>query len=189
MRMRRRSVLRPTKNAVVLPNMTKKRSASPGRRPLPLEERKARIIQTRVPDDLNATLQKEAKRKRVSVSQLIRNVLEDTFDLVDNVVEGTRSFGELDRRDAKRIAQSATGAARAKGHTYPVEDERVELVPARKKLETFNHVEAWQEVRVNRDTACAHCGRALGRGKPALLGMVSDGKVRPWLCPTCAALL
>lgn len=78
--------------------------------------RKDRLIQTRVPQDLESTLKDEARRRRLSVSHLIRNVLEDTFSLVDNVVS------EVDRvvhdsvevahalkRDAKRLAATARG--------------------------------------------------------------------------------
>ena len=48
--------------------------------------RKDRLIQTRVPRDLEATLRLEARRRRLTVSHLIRSVLEDAFDLVDDVV-------------------------------------------------------------------------------------------------------
>jgi cytochrome c553 len=61
-------------------------SAKPGSGPEPGSERKDRLIQTRVAQDLEATLKHEARRQRLSVSQLIRNVLEDAFDLVDDVV-------------------------------------------------------------------------------------------------------
>src|SRR5579884_1880100 len=88
--------------------MTKKR----GRRPLPDAERKDRLVQARVPEDLDATLRTEARRRRLSVSQLIRNVLEDTFDLVDDVVSEAQRLGQTVRRDARRIADSAQGRRR-----------------------------------------------------------------------------
>ena len=47
------------------------------------ERRKDRLIQTRVPRDLESTLKREARRRRLTVSHLIRNVLEDAFQLVD----------------------------------------------------------------------------------------------------------
>ncbi len=162
--------------------MTKKKPPR-GRKPMPEDERKARIIQTRVPDDLSDTLQKEAKRMRVTVSQLIRNVLEDTFELVDNVVAETRNLGEIVRRDAKRLAQSAGGVARsAKGGSRAA----VERLPS---LRPFAEVDAWQEVLVNRDAECAQCGAALTRGKAALLGLVAEGTSRPWLCLSCGSQL
>ncbi|HSJ97823.1 MAG TPA: hypothetical protein VLC53_12160, partial [Myxococcota bacterium] len=47
---------------------------------------KDRVVQTRVPRDLETTLKREARRRRLTVSHLVRNVLEDAFQLVDGVV-------------------------------------------------------------------------------------------------------
>jgi hypothetical protein len=73
--------------------------------------RKDRLIQTRVARDLESTLKREARRRRLTVSHLIRNILEDTFALVDNVVGGVDEIVsdsvELARRvgrDARRMA-------------------------------------------------------------------------------------
>ena len=55
-------------------------------------QRKDRLIQTRVPQNLESTLKDEARKRRLSVSHLIRNVLEDTFNLVDNVVVDLDGF-------------------------------------------------------------------------------------------------
>ena len=78
--------------------------------------RKDRLIQTRVPQNLENTLKDEARKRRLSVSHLIRNVLEDTFDLVDNVVHEVDrvvadSVGVANtlRRDAQRLAATARG--------------------------------------------------------------------------------
>jgi ribosomal protein L18E len=91
--------------------MTRK-PARRGRKPLPKAERKDRLIQTRVPSDLDETLREAAREQRVSVSQLIRNVLEDTFHLVDGVVAGAARLTERVKRDAERIAKSAQGKPR-----------------------------------------------------------------------------
>lgn len=45
--------------------------------------RKDRLIQTRVDRRLQTHLQEEARRHRMSVSNLVRNVLEDAFGLAD----------------------------------------------------------------------------------------------------------
>ena len=78
--------------------------------------RKDRLIQTRVPQDLESTLKDEARKRRLSVSHLIRNVLEDTFSLVDNVVtevdrvvHDSVGVAQTLRRDARRLAATARG--------------------------------------------------------------------------------
>lgn len=65
--------------------MSEHRSRRRGPRKDP-RTRKDRLIQTRVAGDLEETLKREAGRRRLSVSHLIRNVLEDSFHLVDTVV-------------------------------------------------------------------------------------------------------
>jgi hypothetical protein len=143
--------------------MTAKRR---GRRPMKRSERKDRLVQTRVPGDLDEALREEAKKKRVSVSQLIRNVLEDTFELVDNVVGSATRLGQTVKRDAQRIAESA------KGH------------PHASALET---IYAWQEVLLNRDAGCARCKSTLQKGDTAMVGLNSDSTAPTlWLCLRCS---
>jgi hypothetical protein len=146
--------------------MTKKRDGR-GRRPLPDGERKGRVIQARVPEELSETLHEAARQKRVSVSQLIRDVLVDTFALVDDVVVGTRELTERVRRDARRIAESARG---------------------RRGDSAADDVDAWQELLVNRVANCARCGRALERGERAF-GSVGGAGARLWICPICSKQL
>ncbi|HEY2744936.1 MAG TPA: hypothetical protein VGL86_09955 [Polyangia bacterium] len=151
--------------------MTKKR----GRKPMAKRERKDQLVQTRVPGDLSETLREAAKQKRVTVSQLIRNVLEDTFELVDNVVGDAVQLSQNVKRDAIRIAESAKGLGKraASGKTL-----------------ALGEVEAWQEVLLNRDVICAQCGRVVERGEKAAFAVVSDPTAaKLWLCATCAAAL
>jgi predicted DNA-binding protein len=160
--------------------MTKKQppqKATRGRKPLPADERKDSIIQARVPEELSEQLQAEAKRKRVTVSQLIRHVLEDTFDLVDDVVATTRSLGEVVKRDARRIAESAKG-------------QRAAAALVREPDARLDTVDAWQEVIANREVECARCGKAIIRGEHVLLGLGGDeGRDKLWLCASDAAAL
>ena len=51
------------------------------------ELRKDRLIQTRVDRRLQKVMIEEARRRRISVSNLVRNVLEDAFGLTDPALE------------------------------------------------------------------------------------------------------
>ena len=100
--------------------MSVKRTSRRKRRHPRRDDLKDRLIQTRVPESLESKLKKEASRRRLSVSHLIRNVLEDTFDLVDGVVaevdtivQDSLGLAGRVRRDAGRIARSAVGHVRA----------------------------------------------------------------------------
>lgn len=137
-------------------------------------ERKDRLIQTRVPRELASTVKEEARRRRLTVSQLIRNVLEDSLRLVDSVVE------EVDQlvsdsvelaQQARRIGQSA----------------RRRRLPASDPLE---EVRAWQPVILNRPAECSKCGTAIARGEDGYAGLSDEGgRPRAWLCRGCVETL
>ncbi|MGB1221480.1 MAG: hypothetical protein ACPG43_08060, partial [Alcanivoracaceae bacterium] len=121
-----------------------------GRRPSPDDERKDRVIQARVPEDLETTLKQAADKQRMSVSHLIRNVLEDTFTLVDNIVADSSALVEQVGRDAKRVAASARG--------------ELDLSDQKTRQALLDSVDAWQDVVVNKPGQCIECGTALKRG-------------------------
>jgi hypothetical protein len=171
---------------------------------LPAGERKGRLVQARVPDDLDETLRAEAKQKRVSVSQLIRNVLEDTFNLVEHTIAEAANLGQTVKtkaadlgnsvkRDAQRIATSAKGVAR------PDESPRAANIPlpgvrgymtARDREALIASVAAWQAVIVNRPTDCAQCNRRLNRGDDGALSIGGPADApRLFLCQACAKQL
>jgi hypothetical protein len=138
-----------------------------GRRPLPDTERKDRLVQARVDEELDEALRQAARRNRVTVSQLVRNVLEDTFRLVDGIVAGTASLGETVVRDARRLAASAKGEP--PGHA------------------PLDRVEAWQEVTLARAARCARCEGTLRKGAKAMAGLTDDPAAgRVYVCPACA---
>ena len=155
----------------VIPDMTKKR----GRKPIAKRDRKDQLVQTRVPGDLSETLREAAKKNRVTVSQLIRNVLEDTFDLVDNVVGEAVQLGHNVRRDALKIAESAKGRSKR---------------PSPSAGDPLAEVEAWQDVLLNKDVVCAQCARLVERGSKAAFGVTGDPAApKLWLCTVCAGTL
>jgi hypothetical protein len=143
---------------------------------------KDRIVQTRVPRDLETTLKREARRRRLTVSHLVRNVLEDAFQLVDGVVanvdELVNDSVELVRRvgsDARRVAGAVREASRA--------GEAAADDP-------LAHVWAWNRVVLNRAVACSRCGRRLARGTEAHAGLCDDpARPRAWLCDECIGAL
>ena len=138
-----------------------------GRKPIAESERKSRIIQTRVPQDLEDSLRETADKKRVSVSHLIRNVLLDTFELVDGVVADSTNLANNAVRDAQRIADSANGLAR---------DNSAAL----------DEVDSWQDVIVNKVSNCAECKSLIKKGARAYRGLTTNAQAQPlWLCTEC----
>lgn len=143
-----------------------------GRRPSPDEERKDRVIQARVPEDLETTLKQAADKQRMSVSHLIRNVLEDTFTLVDNIVADSSALVEQVGRDARRVAASARGD--------------MDLNDQKTRQALLDSVDAWQDVVVNKPGKCIECGTELKRGQRAYRGLSTLADMPPvWLCGDC----
>jgi hypothetical protein len=165
--------------------------------------RKDRLIQTRVPRDLEEALKEQADRRRLSVSHLIRNVLEDAFSLVDGVIDhvevlvaDSQDLGRQVRQDARDIARKAQEVGRrAADDTSQAADpdptriesadptslgpSRVEPGPSRVEVEVprsrgnLDHILAWNQVTLNRAARCSSCDGAINRGESGHLG-VSD---------------
>ena len=168
------------------------------------ESRKDRLIQTRVPRGLESTLKEAAQKQRLSVSHLIRNVLEDTFVLVDNVVaevdnlvSDSVGLANRVRKDAQQIARAARGetdsrrAERGQRSEQPPESRAPQTrAPTHDDAGALRHVYAWNEVVLNRAARCASCKRALVKGNTAHLGLSQDPGAPPsWLCDECLGRL
>ena len=171
------------------------------------ERRKDRLIQTRVPRDLESTLKRDAHRRRLTVSHLIRNILEDTFQLVDDVVanvdEIVTESVELARRvgrDARRVADAVreavveplgdATATRAAGGVELDAAEAAESEPTRDDYAPLAHVYAWNRVTLNRPARCARCTTPLTRGNDGFVGLSDEANgPRVWLCTACGESL
>jgi hypothetical protein len=170
---------------------------------------KDRLIQTRVPEKLESALKEEAKKRRLTVSHLIRNMLEDTLDLVDTVATGlddiarsSAGLAEQVARDAGKIATVAresfkrpydvagTEGTRDTGapQTPEASDASRNEATGTSRGPVLDAVLAWNPVVVNRTTQCASCDRELDRGSNAFLGIQIDPTAPPaWLCAPCMA--
>ncbi len=143
-----------------------------------MSERKDRLVQTRVPEKLESTLKEEARRRRTTVSQMIRTILEDTFDLVDGVVANVDQIVS----DSVALARQVGRDARRVGGAGEAPE-----APCREPLpgasERLVRVQAWNEVVLNRSVACTKCGAELPRGSKAFMGIGRDlGEAGAWLC-------
>ena len=146
--------------------MPGRRSGKGTRRPA----RKDRLIQTRVPRRLEETLKHEARRRRVSLSHLIRSIVEDSLRLVDDVVSDSVTLARNVRRSARRLAAAGLGEDASR--------------PDRARA--LSHVYAWSEVVLHRSARCDSCDAEIGRGERGYTGLSDDrGAPRAWLCRRC----
>ena len=132
------------------------------------DERKERVLHTRVPDSLDRQLKQRARRLGMSVSTVVRHVLLNTFGLVDDIVaDSTNVALALTGRDS---AETAAGA-RAR--------------PAAAPAAEGGSVLAWQEAVLNLNAVCAHCNAILRRGVRAAVGIRDVAGAPPVICRGC----
>src|SRR5262249_53640876 len=126
--------------------------------PMRHRHRHERWLHARIPEELEEALKREALRRRWPVSTLVRDVLEGALDMVEHIVE-----------DSVEIARRSRGERPA---------------PPRPSA-ALDAVYGWQEIILNRDTACASCGSALGTGETAFRGLSDEPGPPAFLCAPC----
>jgi hypothetical protein len=138
-----------------------RRPSEPKPEPAPREadagdDKKERVLHTRVPERLEAELKERAADLGVSVSNLVRNVLTHAFGLVGDIVA-----------DGAQVARSAGGARRPPPPIAP------------------RDVVGWQPMVLNKNAVCAACNEILARGADAAVAVADVAGGRPIVCPRC----
>jgi hypothetical protein len=135
---------------------------------------KERVLHTRISQQLAEDIRRVADDLRVPVSNLVRNVLEEAFSVVETV---SQNVGDL-LEDILDEAEEARDRYRSRGERWDDEPPAApspppdEAAPARRE---FPEVLAWQPVLLNRDAACADCGAPIARGARAAVGVGAQG--------------
>jgi hypothetical protein len=124
------------------------------------DDRKERVIHTRVPESLDDEIKRRAGRLGLSVSNLVRNVLQNTFGLVEDIVHDSAQIARSARGDAASLARAAQGGA-----------------PAR--------VLGWQTATLNVNAVCDRCNAILPKGSAAAIAVVDGAGPRPIRCDAC----
>jgi len=124
---------------------------------------KDRVLQARIPEQLDDELRGRAEQLGLSVSTIVRNVLLNTFDLVEGVVT-----------DSTEIARALT-KPNAPNTNVPAETPPADSVAT---------VIGWQKILLNRNGVCEECNTILPLGEDAAVG-VPTGPRALLLCLTC----
>lgn len=161
-------------------------------RPRRTRQRKERVLHTRISDQLAEDIRDMAEELRVPVSNLVRNVLEEAFavvesvsdnvgDLVEEVLEEAERARErlLRRSERRRRRTAARGSDGAHADT-PAEAREERPLPPR-----FPDVIGWQPLILNRERSCAGCGETLPAGEQAWVGVGDAGLCPHTLCADC----
>lgn len=130
---------------------------------------KDRVLQARIPEQLDDELRDRAEQLGLSVSTIVRNVLLHTFELVEGVVTDSAQVGRALRGGKGTAALSKVRSAASAAGDEP-------------------EVVGWQEVILNVNGVCDTCNTLLPTGQRAAIGLPKQ--TRPVLmCLQCLAAL
>lgn len=131
-------------------------------------EKKERVIHTRVSESLDEELKEKAASLGLSVSNLVRNVLQNTLGLVEDIVADSASVARSARGD---------GVAKATGPSAAAPSPAAADAP----------VLGWQLVVLNLNAICVQCNDILVKGAEAAIGVTDRPGAKPVMCPACLA--
>jgi hypothetical protein len=144
--------------------------------------RKERVLHTRISDDLAEDIRRAAEDLRVPISNLVRNVLEEAFSVVETVTDNVGDLIE-DVVDEAERARARMRQRRTRSERREPREPQEAAAPARSE---FAEVLGWQPLILNRHQVCADCEEPLERGERAYLGVFAAAPSPHFLCPDCA---
>ena len=130
-------------------------------------EKKERVIHTRISESLDEEIRERASRLGLSVSNLVRNVLLNTFGLVEDIVADSAGIARSSRQRAEGAPRSAQ----------------------RRRHEADSAADAgilgWQEAILNRNAVCDSCNTILNNGAAAGIAVTEEPGWKTILCKPC----
>ena len=133
---------------------------------------KHRVLQARIPEELDEELRDRAEQLGLSVSTVVRNVLFNTFNLVEGVVS-----------DSADIARAITGQGLPSSRS-----PSMKAAPEASDGDAEGAVLGWQEAVLNKNGVCETCNAILPKGERAAIGV--PAQTRPvLLCLDCLEAL
>jgi hypothetical protein len=145
-------------------------------------ERKERVLHTRISEPLAEEIRRMADDLRVPVSNLVRNVLEEAFSVVEAVTDNVGDWIEEVVEEAERAHERLRGR-RAEGAWSA--DSPPEPGPDARPPREFPDVIGWQPWVLERERTCSDCGEAVPRGARAFVGATPSGPADALLCRRC----
>lgn len=144
--------------------------------------RKERVLHTRISEQLAEEIRRAADELRVPVSNLVRNVLEETFHVVEAVSENVGDLVEDVIEEAEHARQRLRWRRSRRPHGArprpPRPGPRVHRAP-------HPEVIGWQPLVFNQPRRCADCEAPIEVGERGFLGLTSEGPSEHALCDEC----
>jgi hypothetical protein len=162
--------------------------------------RKEKVLHTRIPASLEEEIKQLADALAIPVSNLVRNILQDTVCMVGTVANRVGGLVTGVRDDARTLSDHVVAdrdnlrrkwadyqarQTRAQGEAAPRPGAEAARPTAPATLPALDGIFGWQPFTLNIETKCALCARELSRGAEAFLGLGDDPRRRIFMCPGC----
>jgi hypothetical protein len=132
-----------------------------------MDEKKEKVLHTRIPESLDDEIKEHASQLGVSVSNLVRNILNNAFGLVEGIVT-----------DSSNIASAARKGATPAPQPQASKPQPTAPTPTPQVL-------GWQEAVLNLNAVCDRCNAILPRGTQAAIALYDVPGPRAFRCLTC----
>ncbi len=142
--------------------------------------RQQRVLHTRISDQLADDIRRVADELRVPVSNLVRNVLEEAFSVVETVTDNVGDLVEDVIEEAERARERIRSRRprRRRGRAEEAE-ARSDAPPAHPE------VIGWQPLIFNQPRSCSDCGEPIAVGQRGFAGLTATGLSPHALCGDC----
>jgi hypothetical protein len=157
--------------------------------------RKERVLHTRISEELADDIRRIADDLRIPVSNIVRNVLEETFsavervsgdvgDILEDVVDEAEATRKriLWRQRRQHRRRRARNDPRSQHEAPAGESETLESAPAD---DPAGDVMGWQPLVLHRAQLCVLCGASLERGESAFVAVTEQGVGGKFACEAC----
>ncbi len=123
------------------------------------DKKKQRVLHTRVSEELDEELREKAAGLGVSVSNLVRNILLNTVEMVEDLVADSSSIARAASKDKPPAAPK-------------VPDTKLQLL-------------GWQELQLHLNALCEVCNAVLAKGSTAKVAVFSAPTAPVFRCASC----
>lgn len=179
-----------------------------GRRRESRRARKERVLHTRISEDLAEDIKRMAEDLRVPVSNIVRNVLEEAFTVVEQVtdnmgdlIEDVMDEAESARHRIRERQRHTRGRGRGRHgrrHREEAEPESDEAAAVHETGEApiYGAAEApsapepvlgWQSLVTAQPQRCEVCATEIAQGQPAYVAVTTQGLAARYGCEACVA--
>ncbi len=142
-------------------------------------EKKDKVLHTRISPSLDREIKRKARGLGMSVSTVVRNVLLNTFDLVEDIVSDSTHLALTIAGEDEEKPPSASTARRAAERSAggTVGDAAI----------AAGEILGWQELVLNLNAVCDHCNEILAKGSRAATALRDAPGPRTIICDSCLA--